>query len=152
MSKPYCGIRQPPKGRARGSFDQCIKSGQVRYYGVKAEENQILNYLEEKRKIINENAKKRRKKAKKAKADADNAIKVAEKANNEAKKKVVKANKAMKEANEVQKVANQVNDVAQIATNNGSKNTKRTRGRPRKNTEITTVNNTKRTRGRPRKK
>ena len=141
MSKPYCGIRQPPKGRARGSFDQCIKSGQVRYYGVKAEENQILNYLEERTKIINENAKKKRADAKKAKVDADKAIKVAEKANNEAKKKVVKANKAVKEANEVQKVANQVNDVAQIATNNGSKNTKRTRGRPRKNNTYQKISN-----------
>ena len=33
MSKIYCGIRKVPKGKKRGTMDECIKSKQVRYYG-----------------------------------------------------------------------------------------------------------------------
>ena len=54
---PYCGIRKPPGNRVRGTSEQCIKSGQARYYGIMSVENQINKILADKRKLANENAK-----------------------------------------------------------------------------------------------
>ena len=31
----YCGIGELPKGKHRGTFQECLKSNQVRYWGVK---------------------------------------------------------------------------------------------------------------------
>ena len=57
MSKPYCGARKVPKNRVRGTSEQCIKSGQARYYGIMSVENEINRILAEKRKLANEKAK-----------------------------------------------------------------------------------------------
>ncbi|MEM0354000.1 MAG: hypothetical protein QXW79_00325 [Thermoplasmata archaeon] len=40
MSSMYCGIRKIPKGRERGTPEHCLKTKQVRYYGlVKIDKN-----------------------------------------------------------------------------------------------------------------
>ena len=54
---PYCGIRNPPKNRVRGTSQQCINSGQARYYGIMSVENEINQILAEKKKLANEKAK-----------------------------------------------------------------------------------------------
>ena len=46
---PYCGIRNPPKNRIRGTSDQCLKAGQVRYYGRMAIEDSINKFLADKK-------------------------------------------------------------------------------------------------------
>ena len=46
---PYCGIRNPPKNRIRGTSDQCLKAGQVRYYGRMAVEDSINKFLADKK-------------------------------------------------------------------------------------------------------
>ena len=48
---PYCGIRNPPKNRVRGTSEQCIKAGQARYYGIMSVENEINRILAEKKKF-----------------------------------------------------------------------------------------------------
>ena len=57
---PYCGIRNPPKNRVRGTSQQCINSGQARYYGIMSVENEINRILADKKKLANEKAKTRR--------------------------------------------------------------------------------------------
>ena len=51
MSKPYCGARKVPKNRVRGTSEQCIKSGQARYYGIISVENAINQIIAEKIKV-----------------------------------------------------------------------------------------------------
>ena len=85
MSKPYCGVRKVPKNRVRGTSEQCIKSGQARYYGIMSVENEINQILAENRKLANEKAKTKRQEAKKKVDDAN--------------KKIKQANVAVKEAN-----------------------------------------------------
>ena len=49
---PYCGMRSnPPKNRRPGTFDECLKLGQVRYYGMQEQPFKINAYLKEKKKI-----------------------------------------------------------------------------------------------------
>ena len=42
MSKPYCGIKDVPKGSHRGSMKECLERDQVRYYGVKTIDSKLL--------------------------------------------------------------------------------------------------------------
>ena len=42
MSKPYCGVNDPPKGRTRGTAEQCAKSGQIRYYGLEKVDKETI--------------------------------------------------------------------------------------------------------------
>ena len=72
---PYCGIRNPPKNRVRGTSQQCINSGQARYYGIMSVENEINRILAEKKKLANEKAKIKRQEAKKSTTEANNLIK-----------------------------------------------------------------------------
>ena len=47
---PYCGMRSnPPKNRRPGTLDECLKAGQVRYYGVQAQATKSNQFLEEKK-------------------------------------------------------------------------------------------------------
>ena len=89
--KPYCGIKnKPPSGRVRGTTDQCLKSGQVRYYGVLGVENIINKYLEDKKKSANEKkkeAKNKIKEAQEAVKKANNAVKEVQKVEKEVKKR-----------------------------------------------------------------
>lgn len=32
----YCGVKNPPKGKERGSVEYCVNHNQVRYWGLKA--------------------------------------------------------------------------------------------------------------------
>ena len=108
MSKPYCGARKVPKNRVRGTSEQCIKSGQARYYGIMSVENSINQFLAEKKKLANEKAKIRRQNANDKKKDAVIKIK--------------QANVAVKEANKAEKEAK-----------TAEKEAKKPRGRPPKN-------------------
>ena len=90
MYKPYCGARKVPKNRVRGTSEQCIKSGQARYYGIMSVENEINRILAEKKKLANEKAKMKRQEAKKKVDDANKKIKQANVAVKEAKKPAAK--------------------------------------------------------------
>ena len=98
MYKPYCGIRNPPKNRVRGTSEQCIKSGQARYYVIMSVENEINRILADKKKLANEKAKTRRQNANEKKKDAVIKIKQANVA-------IKEANKAEKEAKTAEKEA-----------------------------------------------
>ena len=98
MSKPYCGIRKPPKNRRAGTLDECLKSGQVRLYGRLEKEPQINAYLKEKQNLANEIAKLKRKKANDDKKQANKAIKEANQAIQKAEISNEKAKTAEKEA------------------------------------------------------
>ena len=70
MSKPYCGVRKVPKGRVLGTAEQCINSGQARYYGIMSVENQINKILDEKKKLANAKANLKRQEARKKASEA----------------------------------------------------------------------------------
>ena len=96
---PYCGMRStPPNKRIRGTSEQCLKAGQVRYYGRMAVENSINQFLAEKKKLANEKAKMKRQEAKKKVDDANKKIKQANVAVKEAKKAKQESKKAEQEA------------------------------------------------------
>ena len=119
MYKPYCGIRNPPKNRVRGTSEQCIKSGQARYYGIISVENEINKILTDKRKLANEKAKIRRQNANEKKKDAVIKIKQANDA-------VKQANKAEQEAKTAEKEVKKRGRPPTIKANNPPKK----RGRP----------------------
>ena len=48
---PYCGIRKPPGNRIRGTSDECLKAGQIRYYGIMSQENKINEYIKKKKTV-----------------------------------------------------------------------------------------------------
>ena len=98
MYKPYCGIRKPPKNRVRGTSEQCIKSGQARFYGIMSVENSINKFLADKKKLANEKAKMKRQEAKKKVDDANKKIKQANVAVKEANKAKQESKKAEQEA------------------------------------------------------
>ena len=125
---PYCGMRStPPNKRIRGTSEQCLKAGQVRYYGRMAVENSINQFLAEKKKLANEKAKIRRKTANEKKRDA--AIKIKQ------------ANDAVKQANKAEKEAK-----------TAEKEAKKPRGRPRGRPKEKGILKPKgRPRGRPKK-
>ena len=97
MSKPYCGARKVLKNRVRGTSEQCIKSGQARYYGIMSVENEINKILAEKRNLANEKAKIKRQKAKNSTTEANNLIKKTNVAARKAKKDQLEAKKAVNE-------------------------------------------------------
>ena len=94
MSKPYCGIHKLPKNRVRGTSQQCIKSGQARYYGIMSVEDAINEILAEKRKVKNEKLKLKRQEANKAVKEANNAKQEVKKVEQEAKQPAAKKTKA----------------------------------------------------------
>ena len=116
MYKPYCGIRNPPKNRIRGTSDECLKAGQVRYYGIMSQENKINEYIEDKKKLAREKAKIRRQNANEKKKDAVIKIKQANDA-------VKQANKAEQEAKTAEKEAKKLAAKKTVA--------KKPKGRPR---------------------
>jgi len=42
MSDIYCGVRDVPKKKKRGSMKQCVEKGQISYYGVKKVDSKLL--------------------------------------------------------------------------------------------------------------
>jgi len=34
MAVPYCGVNDPPKKHRRGTVQECLEKGQIRYYGI----------------------------------------------------------------------------------------------------------------------
>ena len=115
---PYCGIRNPPKNRVRGTSQQCINSGQARYYGIMAVEDSINKFLADKKKLANEKAKIRRQNANDKKKDA-----------------VIK----IKQANHAVKQADKAEQKAKTAEQEVKKTGVRPRGRPKKTTTTTTA-------------
>ena len=65
--KPYCGAKKTPKGRYLGDWEECKK--QVRYYGLTALDQDILDKWEKERK---QKAKQKRKQKTKQKAPTKN--------------------------------------------------------------------------------
>ena len=54
MSKQkYCGIREVPNGKQLGSPEHCLKTNQVRYYGIKKIDKNLLNNAKNIKKKIN---------------------------------------------------------------------------------------------------
>lgn len=47
MTNPYCGDKKVPKGRIRGTLEQCYISGQTRYYGIEKIPSSKLQQLED---------------------------------------------------------------------------------------------------------
>ena len=125
---PYCGMRNLPKNRRAGTLDECLKAGQVRYYGVQAQTTKINDYIKKQKMLANENAKKKRKKANEDTKKANNDV---IKANNS----IIKANNSEIEA---QNAEQQVQNI---------QNASKKRGRPKKTTTTTTAKK----RGRPKK-
>jgi hypothetical protein len=41
----YCGFKKVPKGKKRGTAKQCFTSNQIRYYGIKAIDEDLLESL-----------------------------------------------------------------------------------------------------------
>ena len=95
---PYCGMRNPPKNRRPGTLDECLKAGQVRYYGVQAQTTKINDYIKNQKKLANEKAKIKRQQATKSATDAKKKIKEANVAVRKAKKDQLEAKKADNEA------------------------------------------------------
>ena len=104
MNKPYCRARKVPKNRVRGTSQQCINAGQARYYGIMSVENEINKILADKRKLVNENARKKRQEAKKKVDDAN--------------KKIIQANVAVKEANKAKQESKKAEQEAKKTTAN----------------------------------
>ena len=42
-SKPYCGIKKVPKGKHRGTMNECLN--QVRYYGLNKVDKSLLDAI-----------------------------------------------------------------------------------------------------------
>ena len=101
MNKPYCGVHKVPKNRNLGTLNECLKAGQVRYYGREAYLGQINDYIELKK----QEAKKKRAEANKTKRAAKAAVKKAKTAVNKANNAIIKANEKEKQA---KKTENQV--------------------------------------------
>lgn len=45
MSNVYCGVRDVPAGKKRGSMKQCAEKGEVRYYGLNKVDERLLEFL-----------------------------------------------------------------------------------------------------------
>ena len=140
---PYCGMRNPPKNRRAGTLDECLKAGQVRYYGVQAQTTKINDYIKKQKMLANENAKKKRKKANEDTKKANNDV-------IKANKSVIKANNSEIEAQiaeqQVQNIQNAAKKLGRPKKNTTTTTAKkpggRPRGRPKKNTTTTTAKNT----------
>lgn len=48
--KPYCGFKNIPKGRKRGTMQECAKSGRLAYYGINKVDEKLLEKLLQARK------------------------------------------------------------------------------------------------------
>jgi hypothetical protein len=44
--KPYCGYKDVPKGRTRGTLKECVKLGDIAYYGKQKIDPLIINRVE----------------------------------------------------------------------------------------------------------
>jgi len=44
MADAYCGIKKVPKGRKRGSMQECAEAGKIAYYGLKKIDTRMLEY------------------------------------------------------------------------------------------------------------
>ena len=101
MSKPYCGVHKVPKNRTLGTLNECLKAGQVRYYGREAYLGQINDYIELKK----QEAKKKRAEANKTKRAAKVAVNKVKTAVNKANNALIKANEKEKQAKTAEKKA-----------------------------------------------
>jgi hypothetical protein len=52
MSKPYCGSKDIPKGMIRGDMGECIRRGDIRYYGLKTIDPKLRESIMNERKVI----------------------------------------------------------------------------------------------------
>ncbi len=53
---PYCGLNKLKKGQKRGNLKECVESKQIRYYGLKKVDPNLVNKLKgnEKKKLVKE--------------------------------------------------------------------------------------------------
>ena len=133
---PYCGMRNPPKNRRPGTLDECLKAGQVRYYGVQTQTTQINDYIKKQKKLANEKANIKRKKAIKSTNEANKLINKTNVAVRKANKDQIEAKKAV---NEAKKRGRPKKNTTQIVL---APAPAKKRGRPRKTTTTTTAKNT----------
>lgn len=49
MTDVYCGIKNVPKGRRRGTMKECLEKGQVSYYGLNKIDKKVLEHIESKK-------------------------------------------------------------------------------------------------------
>lgn len=54
MSEIYCGIYDVPHGKRRGTMNECLACGQVRYYGLKKLNKSLIPSRDEKKKTEDE--------------------------------------------------------------------------------------------------
>lgn len=53
MEEYFCGIGKVPKGKERGTMEQCLQQGQVRYYGLVKIDPKVIENNNKKKKIKN---------------------------------------------------------------------------------------------------
>ncbi|ATZ80330.1 hypothetical protein BMW23_0272 [Bodo saltans virus] len=51
MSNIFCDIGDVPKGKKRGSMKECAEKGQIKYYGEKKVDKNVLNIIIDKREL-----------------------------------------------------------------------------------------------------
>jgi hypothetical protein len=49
MTDIYCGVKNVPKGKKRGTMKQCASKGEVRYYGLKRIDPKLLEHAQSKK-------------------------------------------------------------------------------------------------------
>ena len=89
IGKPYCGIKEPPKGRYLGDYEEC--KNQVRYYGLEAINPHLPEIWEEERK----HKAKLKAKAKEKTTKSQNVKKVVSKENMKKMKELDKKNREL---------------------------------------------------------
>jgi len=50
MTDIYCGVRDVPKGKKRGSMKECAEKGEVRYFGLNKVDERLLEFLRDPKK------------------------------------------------------------------------------------------------------
>ena len=52
MSAAYCGAKEVPKGKRRGSMKECANASQIRYYGIKKIDSTTIKSVEKSRREL----------------------------------------------------------------------------------------------------
>ena len=58
MSKIFSGIGEVPKGKRRGSMQECAEAGQIRYFGEKKIDSRLLKKMLDSKTLKKDNSKK----------------------------------------------------------------------------------------------
>lgn len=52
MKDYYCGVREVPKNRRRGTMKECVEDGEIRYFGVKKVDPKMIKLAGSKKKKV----------------------------------------------------------------------------------------------------